>query len=628
MVFKRTIYPRDEEGKPKTFRQLVAEGRREGMEGEAERHIREDWKHRSKGAAPRIKVVGDPRLGYPYLPDAFRILAEAHDLMNLGHLPDRKLTRQLEDGTIITVTAGPQKSILIDPARPTDEEEVAPGAGVSCKITIGEIPSIIQPHMNPGKIDPTEVEGIDYIKVYYTVDDAECTNCSKIKWALCLLEPQCRPFYFRNDSIDHNEDPRDHCIISECNHCQAELIESGKDGGGTFIKFKAYTEWQCGFFNRSGLGYMLLEAYIEDGDGDRVCSDNVIIQVDCCEKVGLTQPEVFWEDWDAIDCSTSIIFSGTKLCKMGLTITWDQLISYANREAGGRAGRFYSLPDGGGCYPFNWGKDGPITIEQTDPLGRFVIVLPPTETPPCDVGSDLILGDRCGGEDEVHIKSCCEEHAAGSIVIGYTSLQMGCSVSQNLTVTGGCGPYSWSLSGGGTLVPSPETTLATYTSPGSNVDCAFNPTITVTDCCGKSASIQLAINCNTGALVAYVIFDWRDQGNDAGCVEPTRKRCDLYEKRYRCDGAFMGECLASTPCICANQQCGGQCPTLCVQGAAGSLCEAGFPFSCRDSSTFFNGCPSGGTENWPCQGEVRDRRTAAMKAAGCCPINPFTGLPF
>ncbi len=85
---------------------------------------------------------------------------------------------------------------------------------------------------------------------------------------------------------------------------------------------------------------------------------------------------------------------------------------------------------------------------------------------------------------------------AGPLVIGYTSNQMATHGTQNLTVSGGCGgPYTWSIgSGGGGFLSSSTGTSVTYTAPSSNPSCSLNPTILVTDNCGFSQTLRIAIN--------------------------------------------------------------------------------------------------------------------------------------
>jgi len=98
------------------------------------------------------------------------------------------------------------------------------------------------------------------------------------------------------------------------------------------------------------------------------------------------------------------------------------------------------------------------------------------------------------------------------LTINYSSLSVSCGSSQNLSASGGCPPYSWSLSGGGTLTPDGGgNTSATYVAPASNPNCANNAMITLTDCCRNTAEIQIAVNCYTQADIALA------QGEQAMC---------------------------------------------------------------------------------------------------------------
>src|SRR4030042_3616169 len=67
------------------------------------------------------------------------------------------------------------------------------------------------------------------------------------------------------------------------------------------------------------------------------------------------------------------------------------------------------------------------------------------------------------------------------LTIDNPDLSMFFNASRPLSASGGCPPYTWSLSGGGTLTPSGDT--ATYVAPSSNTDCADNAMITLTDQC-------------------------------------------------------------------------------------------------------------------------------------------------
>jgi hypothetical protein len=73
---------------------------------------------------------------------------------------------------------------------------------------------------------------------------------------------------------------------------------------------------------------------------------------------------------------------------------------------------------------------------------------------------------------------------ADPLVINYSNLSMSCGGTQNLSASGGCPPYTWSLYGGGTL-----TSNGSYTAPSSNSNCTKNAMITLTDRCKNTAEI-------------------------------------------------------------------------------------------------------------------------------------------
>jgi len=193
--------------------------------------------------------------------------------------------------------------------------------------------------------------------------------------------------------------------------------------------------------------------------------------------------------------------------------------------------------------------------------------------------------------------------------INYTNLLMSCGASQNLSASGGCPPYSWSLFGGGSLTPSGgDNTSATYNAPTSNSNCANNAMITLTDCCRNTADIQLAVNCYTGADVA--LSYWDVTINDT-CVYGGCGICwpnyycfhsplvTWWRNYYKCDSTISGTCSTS----------GGWC----------TLTPGCLPVNCTTAAC------GGDDHNCP---DLHDNRTTAMKTQGCCPLNPITGLPF
>ena len=492
------------------------------------------------------------------------------------------------------------------------ESEVRQRRAKFCTIEFIDMPTTVQPMRYPGEIREGEVEGIDFIKTYYQCDLSKCSTCNpegEIEFTFDFVIEQQVDYY--------DAEPNNHCVISQDGGCHGEVIDRGSDQGGNYIRWKVYTE--SSDYNRSGLGYFLVRAKIKTSTGVVACLAQYLVGVDCCEKSGLTQPEIYWEDWQWADCTEFIYYGQTKLCKVATNISLSHLLWYAAGE-GGNAGRFYSIPEGGGCPTYDWTSIGIGSIEVADPWGRMIIWRPP-ETIDCHSFAYVKVIDGCGGEDYFITESCCD--AAAPVVMSYTSLIMPCGGSQTLGVSGGCGPYQWSLSGGGTLTPNEATTGAIYDAPESNEGCAFNPTITVTDCCGVEDSIQLAVNCYTGDEVAYRVYKakWSNPPPSTGCKysPDCGYFCSVqsWYDRYRCDGLYLGESYEGLwrywvhPCGAISNPC-----------ASSSECYA-IQFADRISNP---GCPNAGLMN-PC-GYVEDVRSEDMKNEGCCPINPYTGLPF
>jgi len=126
--------------------------------------------------------------------------------------------------------------------------------------------------------------------------------------------------------------------------------------------------------------------------------------------------------------------------------------------------------------------------------------------------------------------------------ITYTSKAMGFGGTQIFGVPGGIPPFTWAvISGGGSFSGN------IYTAPASNVSCADNPTIQVTDKCGRTATLKLSISnfsnglayricCPDGLNKLIVDYDCagaltsRLFGGDYYVVQKT---CDP-----NCDGAY------------------------------------------------------------------------------------------
>ena len=193
-------------------------------------------------------------------------------------------------------------------------------------------------------------------------------------------------------------------------------------------------------------------------------------------------------------------------------------------------------------------------------------------------------------------RECCVETA---ISIGYTSQQMACDGTQALTASPGADEadcYTWSLSGGGSLSATTGKSVI-YTAPSSNANCENNPTITLTNKSGATATLKIAVNCygSTGPAYAYT---WDIQPAE-GCVH------QIYQQAKACDGSNYGSAVGCDSCSCTyDATCCCYWPTTrCPPEFA--CTQAGVVARC----TSCNNCTLGNV----------DVRTTAMKTAGCCP---------
>ncbi len=530
-----------------------------------------------------------------------------------------------------------------------------------------------------GHYVPLEVEGTDYIKTYYNITRGDCDKCSEDKWSLCEAgkisvgigkTPSClpfiydetdlpdsmRPFIFETESLQHiphraipvtvpPQDPagyiNNHCIHS-LSTCQAEIISFGSDDQGSYFLWKAYTEWSLAagpsiiVFSRSGLGYMDLRASIDGPNGAELCNGEGVIKVDCCKKAEVSRLLTLW--WESLasnefggpTCSgQSYMFYGNmKICEVPAEV-YGLYVLLCVSWMGYHSKTFWVFPEiRGSCLPFTWTvSNQDFTIVPSIPDGESAQLKPvgdclDVDDPAlCTQEVTVTVKDRCGVEDKVTFLSCCTQLSRGEIAvlsINYDSLAMGCSGTQDLTALGGCGPYSWSYTGAGSLSDTTGTTV-TYTAPPTNPECENNDTVTVTDCCGNQATITLYVSCNPAGN-AYRYCDslictpcyW---GGGASCYA----KYTFGRWRYACNGTLIDstfwdgitrpafECYdgSFTGCCTAVPTCADD-PTCSVAGVCSGLCT---------------------TPNQLC-GTYLDTRTAAMKTNGCCPINPDTGLPF
>jgi len=497
-----------------------------------------------------------------------------------------------------------------------------------------------------GKYGADEVEGTDYYKTYYTFE-SRCISCKPLDFTVCDSDEMyfgfgqggnCTPFFYTAPvrpsypgDLDHPGNPLDpprpdnHCVYS-FSGCNGEILERGQDEGGTYIIWKAYTEWSSVSldainFSRTGLGYMKLRAFLKNRRGEEICFAENIIQVDCCEKPADERTlNLYWELLGLPTCFGQSTFDyGTMtFCEVPEHINswhlWRLAVFY---YAG-----FWVLPTlKGNCPPITWTLQGPGELISS--VWGIAEWRPPTDV--ADMGCTPIIitaTDRCGTTDQV-VADCCASGGCTNPYIIYTSLVMACDQEQELLVSCGCAPFDWTLSGGGTLTPhgsgGVHSGYMIYHSPATNPNCTENPTIRVEDCCGRVAEISLAINCYAGGTAIVVDSEtitncWWDPINSL-CVYTGEFTCDSYD----CDGNLTSH--VETPISALRQMCGG-----------GGYCDLNAFTQGECDAACAEGCP----ENW-CGIDppgcahfygTHDVRTALMKLQGCCPLNPFTGLPY
>ena len=187
------------------------------------------------------------------------------------------------------------------------------------------------------------------------------------------------------------------------------------------------------------------------------------------------------------------------------------------------------------------------------------------------------------------------------------SNQMSVNQSQTFTTSGGYGGYTWSLEGNGTLSGTTGASV-TYTAPATNPNCT-NTKICVTDFRNKKYCKYIAINTNVGG-VAYRIWnhdldvcDWPPEV--AGYYKCLGPGCHFEKITYI--GWFV---------FTYSQRWDYSCNGTVISYKTAKLSHNGYPKPDTCNPDFWNAHEEywGGPENTPI-----DRRTAAMKAQGCCP---------
>jgi hypothetical protein len=205
----------------------------------------------------------------------------------------------------------------------------------------------------------------------------------------------------------------------------------------------------------------------------------------------------------------------------------------------------------------------------------------------------------------------------GAAVPSPTSLQMQVSTTQTLTVANPVAgvTYSWVITAGGGSFSNETATTIDYTSAATNAECANNATIELrrgTVVCG---TVRIAVNAGGDVLTWQAIaistgdcpFGGSCQSGgcynhnaDLGCGTWSHPwYCGVWMKTWKCDGTFV------------NRE------PLDLQ-----WCKTNYPPGLDGCTTVPSGCTTCGSLNGvsiPCSGTT-DIRSAAMKTAGCCPI--------
>lgn len=529
------------------------------------------------------------------------LLYQLRNLMSFRDLGQLKMTRVFTDGTVITAWSFKNHGtgVYQDFVR-TDVRNSIGGAREACTITYINLPTTVAPMRYPQEIQAGEIEGTDYIKTYYIANISGCPTCE--------TEPTVSfTFQFVDATIEHKESPhdaREHCIFSSDGGCFAEIIDQGSDGGGDYIRWKAYTE---GFNqDRTGYGFVKLTAIIPSANTSIVCSFDQVIKVDCCVKnVNNRKVEIWWEDFGT--CQPFIVYPGVvynAICKMPTEVPIGGMTGLVWYGCTHPQQPLYAIPEiKGSCLPVEWTLSGPIQLlgSKNDNIIFFSCL-----EGGCNEPVFIKLQDRCGTLYQVRGTPCCED--ATPFSIKYTSLQMGCGGQQELMANGGCGPYNnWSLTGVGSLVDHKDGT-ATYTAPATNPNCN-NPTITVTDCCGSSANITLCISC-----IVYGVALRLDEAIVRCCYRLVDPNCGgtVYDA-MTCYRTRMWDCSGIlTDDTGWFGSCSGGCPP---PPPCTNLCE------CYDAGQeCYNEWNPG---DW---NVLKDTRSTDMIEAGCCPTNPLTGL--
>jgi hypothetical protein len=347
--------------------------------------------------------------------------------------------------------------------------------------------------------------------------------------------------------------------------------------------------------------------------GTVICSEKQRIDVDCCHKdISQRKVEIWWEDFGV--CKPYIVYGDVTICKMPTEIPIGGsmgLLQYSTPYY--KARPLYAIPEiNGGCIPFKWSVAGPINLVGTDQKwGSSTLFQLTTEPGDCRDEVIIKLEDRCGNSYTVTGEPCCTTTTELKLLC--TSLIMGCGQQQQFTVEGGCPPYTLAvISGGGTIDQG-----GLYIAPVFNDHCLQNPTIQVTDCCGDSAQIKLAVNCwndnqHAFGFVAYDLLECRCAY--LGCDQGSCCSRHFHNQEWMCNGTILVD--SSSTSSCPHDTWTNPCTSYYQ-----NFCE-----NLADCFTTQDGCVKAAGQ-CPCNILI-DNRNGSMLSGGCCFLNPFTGLPY
>jgi hypothetical protein len=628
------------------------------------------WRTQYPSSAVSWRISGDPDYAQRYIGEAKSLHYSVKNRMRLEGLKSLGDTWTYNDGTEIRVQSiFGQDFIYINAGR----AEV-----YSCSIILLNVPEVVPPmtwypsekeeFIKQGEQwvlvrhllyrDEIGVEGLDYIKTYYKFS-SDCPSCvretspceSKILASdihLVTGGTLCHPFVYDGTRYKYKGEVtphlpgnvKDHCIEG---NCQGEIIKFARDEGGTFFIWKAYTEWSnvdlsVVHFTKMGLGYILLGIKNMD-EGTPLCSAFQAVKVDCCTKNPLFQTVRMMWDTEGSRCAWAPIwhYGSIPVCEVPNPPQMNPMYLWLQSFWSGVSLIVAGNLDGS-CPPYTWALEGagylrlpPPGSESTNIAEYFSKYqdwmgdnFPPFDdlTPYSNNFVKITVKDRCGHEDILEVGCCQEAQAEGRVLeIAYYSLAMDCGGTQLFFPWYGCGPYNWSLSGGGSIVPYPDGSIL-FTAPNSNAGCENNATLTVTDGCGSSGSVQIAINCYAPATIALGICNqtncWCYEITQENCVGWTHESEALRRSRaWACDDSVLWDMwrLGIDECTDSGRPpCGNNCP--CEASSDDPPC-----WNCDYNCAMYEGSFT------PCN-ILLDRRTPDMKAQGCCPLNPLTGLPY